>query len=91
MLVFACVALAPWPIVVIGFWGQLIATMAFGVLLDRIGRRSGMLLIVGAVVAITFNTESSFALATVPLGFAWLAVGAEAVLRRQVAAGVASS
>ena len=91
MVLFSVLLLVPWPILVIGFWGVLGGTMAFGIGLHGNRRRTGVPLIVCAVVAITFNTESAMALATIPLGIAWVAVGAEAALRRPVPAGAATS
>jgi ABC-type Na+ efflux pump permease subunit len=91
MVLFALLLLFPWPILVIGFWGQLGGTMAFGVGLHGNGRRTGVPLIVCAVVALMFNTESAMALATIPLGIAWVAVGAEAALRRPAPVGAATS
>jgi hypothetical protein len=81
MLLLMFLMAAPWPILVIGYWGHLVATIAFGAVLAFDGRRSGSPLAFGAMVAVTFNTETAFALATVPLGIAWIAVGIEGLLR----------
>jgi hypothetical protein len=81
MLVFMVPMVMPWPILVIGYYGHLIATIAFGAVLAIAGRRAGSPLAFGALAAVTFNTETAFALATVPLGIAWIAVGIEGLLR----------
>jgi hypothetical protein len=85
MLGSAFLVFLPWPILVLGYWGHLLATMLFGLRLHEAGRRSGVLLVVAALAAVTFNTESAFALATVPLGVAWLAVSLGGVRARIVA------
>lgn len=89
MLLFALLALGPWPILVIGYWGHLIGTMLFGLRIHESGQRVGTVLVVAALAAFTFNTETAWALATVPLGVVWIALGLGSARRRQVASGPA--
>ena len=46
------------------------------------GQLAGLLLAIGALVATSFNTESTMAFAAVPIGLAWIAVGMVGALRR---------
>ena len=82
MLVLTLLMPLPWPIFVVGFYGHLGGTMAFGALLSAAGLRSGALLVIAAIVALFFNTESSLALATVPIGVAWIVVAVQGAFRR---------
>lgn len=84
MLVLTLLMALPWPILVVGFYGHIGGTIAFGALLSAAGLRSGQLLVMAAIVAMFFNTESSLALATVPIGVAWIVVGVQGALRRPV-------
>ena len=83
MLGFALVMLAPWPILIIGFYGYVVAVVGFGLLLAGSGRLAGLLLAIGALVATSFNTENTMAFAAVPLGLAWITVGAVGAVRRR--------
>jgi hypothetical protein len=83
MLVIAPLILLPWPIMFIGFFGTAFATAAYGVALVREESGPvGTVLAVTALVLTAINTEDERALLTIPLGLAWLAVGAIALLRR---------
>jgi hypothetical protein len=84
MLVLSLLMVLPWPILVVGFYGHVGGTMAFGALLSAAGLRSGAFLVIAAIVALFFNTESSLALATVPIGVAWIVVGVQGAFRRPV-------
>lgn len=65
----------PWPLVLLGFYGTLIATVAFGLIaMPRFGLM-GIPLAAGATLAMGFNTEDDRALLLIPLGLAWLLVG----------------
>jgi hypothetical protein len=65
--------------------------MAFGALLGGVARsRAGILLVPGALVVTSFNTETTMALTAVPFGLAWIAVGA-AVLWRPTSTAVAAA
>jgi hypothetical protein len=78
MLVMAPLILLPWPIILIWVFGTAFATCAYGVALVREEREP-----VGAVLAVTsINGEDERALLSIPLGLAWLAIGAIALLRR---------
>jgi hypothetical protein len=81
ILAFVFLLAAPWPILVVGYWGLVLATIVFGAILAVGGWRTGSPLAFGAIAALAFNTESAFALAVVPLGIAWIAMGIEGALR----------
>ena len=90
MLAFALLMIGPWPILAIGFYGHVFATVAFGLLLAQSRQLAGMLLAIGALVATSFNTESTMALAAIPFGLAWIAVGVAGAFkgsRRPASAG----
>jgi hypothetical protein len=89
MLGFALLVLAPRPLLVIGFWGHLLMTALFGYRLYEARERLGLVLVLAAIVAATFNTESEFALATIPIGLAWMAAGVLVARRRTVAVSAA--
>jgi hypothetical protein len=89
MLLLMLLMATPWPILVIGYYGHLVSTIVFGSILAFGGWRAGSPLAFAAMVAITFNTETAFALAVVPLGLAWIAVGVEGVLRPRARPSVA--
>jgi hypothetical protein len=82
MLIGALLILLPWPILAIGFFAYVFATVVFGLLLAGAGRGAGILLAIGALVATSFNTESTMALAAIPFGLAWIAVGVNGAVRR---------
>lgn len=65
----------PWPILVLGLFGALAGTAMFGLLVTRWTGGSGILLVVGAVLAFGFNTEDERALFLLPLGAAWVLIG----------------
>ena len=66
--------IAPWPILAIGFYGHAFATVAFGLLVAQSRQLAGLLLAIAALVATSFNTETTMAFAAVPLGLAWIAI-----------------
>lgn len=74
MLGFSLLMLAPWPILAIGFYGHVFATVAFGLLVAQSRQLAGLLLAIAALVATSFNTETTMAFAAVPLGLAWIAI-----------------
>lgn len=82
MLVFALLIMAPWPILALGFFGYVFATVGFGLLLAESRQFAGLLLALAALVAVSFNTENAMAFAAVPLGLAWIGVGVTPALRR---------
>jgi nitrate reductase NapE component len=91
MLAFALLILTPWPILALGFYGYVFATLAFGLLLAESGKLAGLLLALAAIVATSFNTETTMAFAAVPLGLAWIGVGLSGALRRAPAAAPAGT
>lgn len=84
MLPLSLLILGGWPLLVVGYWGHLVATIAFGALLAGVGQRTGAPLAAAALVAVFFNTESALAFAAVPIGVAWIVVSLESVVRRPV-------
>jgi len=82
MFAFALLLSMGWPLLLIGFFGYTISVIAFGALLAGAPRsRAGILLVPAALVVTSFNTETTMALAAVPFGLAWIAVGAAALWR----------
>jgi hypothetical protein len=65
----------PWPILLVGFFGAVIGTLLFGLIgTSRLGP-AYLLVGVGALLALGFNTEDGRALWLIPLGTAWVIVG----------------
>lgn len=65
----------PWPILLVGFFGAVIGTLLFGLMgTSRLGP-AYLLVGVGALLALGFNTEDGRALWLIPLGAAWVIVG----------------
>jgi len=86
MLVAAALTAFPWPVLIIGFFGYILATAAFGAILARSpGRIVGGVLAIAALILPTFNTEDERALIAIPFGLAWVAVGTLALRRSPVA------
>jgi hypothetical protein len=82
MIVLSLLILLPWPIAAIGIFGTAFATATYGIAMAREHRRPlGVVLAITALVITSLNTEDERALLTIPLGLAWLAIGAIAVLR----------
>jgi len=82
MLLGAALTAMPWPILILGFFGYILATAAYGAILALSpGRMHGGLLAIGALIVTSMNTEDERALLTIPIGLAWMAVGAVAVWR----------
>ena len=76
ILVLALVIVAPWPLMVVGFFGYSIATAIFGIVVARTSNQSAAgVLAVAALILPATNVEDARALLTVPLGLAWIAVG----------------
>lgn len=83
MLVMALLIVTPWPIVVVGVLGTAVATFAYGLALVREeGRLVGFVLAVTALAFTSINGQDERALLSIPLGVAWLTIGAIALLRR---------
>ena len=73
----------PWPILIIGFFTHVIATIALGVALVARGRLpAGAALVLAGMLLPNMNTEDARALFLVPVGLLWIA--AAVVLRRGV-------
>jgi hypothetical protein len=82
ILLGAVLTAMPWPVLIIGFFGYILATAAFGVILALwAGRAVGGLLAIAALLLSNMNTEDERALLTIPIGLAWIAVGAFAIRR----------
>lgn len=77
MLFMALVIIAPWPWMIVGFIGYAAATAIFGLLLaSTLKQPLGGALVVAALLLLATNVEDARALLTIPLGLAWIAVGA---------------
>jgi hypothetical protein len=89
LLIGAVLTAMPWPVLIVGFFAYVLSTAAFGVLLRGAARQpAGGLLAICALILVNFNTEDDRALLTIPIGLAWIAIGALAA-RRAPAATVA--
>jgi hypothetical protein len=67
----------PWPILLFGYFAMLLGIVVFGM----IGATSGLgplgiLVAIPTLLAFNFNTEDDRALLMIPLGVAWILVGA---------------
>ena len=82
MLLGGLLTAIPWPVLMVGFFGYILATAVFGVIV-ALSRRQvvGGLLAVASLVLTSLNTEDERALLTIPIGAAWIAVGALVVRR----------
>lgn len=66
----------PWPILLIGYFGIVIGTLVFGLVgAARLGP-AYVLVGLGGLLALGFNTEDGRALMLLPLGAAWIVAGA---------------
>jgi hypothetical protein len=91
MLLGAMLTAMPWPMLIIGFYGYILATLVFGTVLARsAGRAVGGVLAVAALILSAFNVQDERALIAIPFGLAWIAVGSIA-LRRAPAAPAATA
>jgi hypothetical protein len=82
MLVLAVLIAMPWPLPLVGVFGTAAATIAFGVVFTRdYGQPLGIPLAIGGLILPSINLQDERSLLTIPLGLAWLAIGALAVLR----------
>ena len=82
MLLGAMFTAMPWPLLIVGFYGYIIATLAFGTIVARsAGRVVGGLLAVAALILTAFNVQDERALIAIPFGLAWIAIGSVAVRR----------
>jgi hypothetical protein len=82
MVVLALLIAAPWPLVLLGVFGYAAATIAYGIIFSReSGQPLGIPLAIAGLVLPSINLQDERALLTIPLGLAWLAIGALAVLR----------
>jgi hypothetical protein len=82
MLLGAVLMLMPWPVLLIGFFGYALATIAFGAILAfSAGYGMGGLLALGAIFLPSLNVEDERSLLAIPFGLAWIAVGAFAFRR----------
>ena len=83
MLVMALLIPLPWPLVLFGVFGTAFATCAYGIALVREGGQpAGIVLAVTALALTSINTQDERALLSIPLGLAWVAIGAIALIRR---------
>lgn len=83
MIVAAPLILGGWPLVVVGFYLNVIVSAVFGGILFTNGRRvAGLSFLVTALVLSSFNTENNLALLSIPYGVAWVVVGLSLALQR---------
>ncbi|GAC1662644.1 MAG: hypothetical protein NVS9B8_00240 [Candidatus Limnocylindrales bacterium] len=68
----AILALLPWPILALGFFTWVGASIALGAAMLIRGRPRGFVPIAIGIVLTTFNTENEMALAAVPVGVLWI-------------------
>ena len=86
MLLGAMLTAMPWPMLIIGFYGYILATLAFGAVLAlSAGRLVGGVLAVAALILSAFNVQDERALIAIPFGLAWIAVGSIPVRRAPAA------
>jgi hypothetical protein len=65
-----------WPLLPLGLYAGLLASMAVGAaVIDRGGRLVGLWLVVGSLVAFGMNTGEAYALFGLPMALGWIAVG----------------
>ncbi len=78
------VALAPWPVMALGFFLFVGSTAAYGVtmFIERPGILAAFLAISGLAM-LAVNTEDARALLSVPHGLAWIAYGVSDLMARQ--------
>ena len=82
MVVLALLIALPWPLPLVGIFGYAAATIVFGVAFTReFGQPLGIPLAIAGLLLPSMNLQDERALLTIPLGLAWLAIGALAVLR----------
>lgn len=77
MILIGAIGVAlPWPILLLGFYSIVFGSLLFGlVAASRLGP-VWLLVSLGAFLAVGFNTEDTRALLLIPLGLAWVVVGA---------------
>ena len=76
MLLTALGTALPWPFLVVGLFGFVGASVAFGAIIAvRAGQRIGIPVVLGSVLLTGINTEDGRALLTIPLAVAWILVG----------------
>jgi hypothetical protein len=73
MIVGALCMMLPWPVLAVGFYTYVGASLGLGILLIARGRMGGLALISIGLVLSSFNTETEWALAPVPAGIIWIA------------------
>jgi hypothetical protein len=65
----------PWPILVLGYFGIVIGTLVFGMVGAARFGPTFVLVGLGGLLALGFNTEDGRALMLLPLGAAWIVTG----------------
>jgi len=87
MLASALLLLTPWPVLVVGFYGYVFSTLAFGVLIGRERMAGAGASLAGtALILLGLNLQNSQALLAVPFGLAWIALGLIRMRRLPIAA-----
>ena len=83
LLALGVLILAPWPLLVIGFLGFVLGMIALGITALRTGllpRSVAAMLIVAAILLLSFNTEDDRALLLAAPGAAWIWLGARSLV-----------
>ena len=73
MIVGALAMVLPWPVLAVGFYTYVGASIGLGFLLLARGRVVGLVLVGIGIALSWFNTETDWALVTVPVGILWIA------------------
>ena len=82
MLFGAMLTAMPWPVLIVGYFGYVLATATFAAMWARSqGQAIGGLVAVTALFLPAFNTEDERALIAIPFGLAWIALGSIAFRR----------
>ncbi len=74
-VITAFLIVGPWPIVIIGFYLFLLVCLVTAIAMLRAEGIAWLLVIVGTLLATSFNTEEWRAWLLVPFGLAWVVVG----------------
>jgi hypothetical protein len=87
MLIAALTMIAPWPILIVGFFAYVAAAIAFA-LIRWLGDGEPLVGLVapGTLALLALNTEDERALLAIPFGLAWIVVGASLARRHALAA-----
>lgn len=83
LLALGALVVAPWPLLLVGFFGLVLGLLASGIAGLRTGlfpRAESIAFLVAAVLLLLFNTEDDRALLFIPAGLLWIWLGLRALL-----------